>query len=120
MELMSLIGCPEFGQAWKRFCEQEAENIQRNGYYESRLIACGATTTGSADLRERAIEMHAALLTFGDDDYFNAAPLIFDGPSVTQPAVIHPGARRFSAANVHTPEIAQWAINLITIPELLC
>jgi hypothetical protein len=119
MELMSLIECPEFEQAWKRFCEQEVENVRQNGYYESRLIACVAATTGSADLRKKAIEMHAALLTFGDDDYFDAAPLVFDGPSVTQPAVIHPGARRSPAANVHTPEIAQWAINLITIPELL-
>jgi hypothetical protein len=116
-ELSSLIDCPEFTKAWNNLCEQFVINRRTNWYFEPRCTAYAANSSGRQDLEDRAIALYRGLLKFGDNDYFIATPESFDGPTVTQPARVNPGTSTFTPS-LATPEVSQWAINLITMPEL--
>jgi len=118
VELISLIDCPPFARAWGRLCEQFTQGKRANWYFEPRVTAYAANFTGSADLEARAINLYRGLLRFDGDYYFRKVPLKFDGPDVTQVAVENPGRSTFTPA-IATPEVSQWAINLISMPELL-
>jgi hypothetical protein len=112
-ELLSLVECPEFARTWNRFCEQEAENAPVTGSYLSRVVAYAAVTTGRPDLMKKTIEMYGKLIKSGDNDYIETIRLISDTTPATKPATVLPGR------TVTVPGISQWAISLITIPELL-
>ena len=118
MELISLIDCPEFTKAWNNMCEQFVLNDRTNWYYNSRITAYSAQTSGREDLKKRSLELYQGLLKFGDNDYFIEKPEIIDGPHVTKPVILNLGKSSFTPA-LATPEVSQWAINLMTIPELL-
>ncbi len=117
-ELITLIDCPEFARAWTSLCERFVAERRVNWYFEPRLTAQAAMTTGRRDLQEKAIALYRDLLKFDGQDRFLAEPIRLDGPSVAQPAWVNPGTSTFTPA-IATPEISQWAINLMTAPELL-
>jgi len=118
VELLSLIDCPPFARAWGRLCEHFTSGNRANWYFEPRVTAYAANFTGRADLEARSLDLYRRLLRFGDGDYFRAIPEHFDGPMVTQPAEENPGTSTFTPS-IATPEVSQWAINLITMPEML-
>ncbi len=116
-ELMSEIDCPEFVAAWNRLCAQFVESKRANWYFEPRVTAYTANTTGRADLETRALDLYRGLLHPDGQDYFTATPMAVDGPGVPQPALENPASNTFNKA-IAVPEVSQWAINLISMPEL--
>jgi hypothetical protein len=118
VELQALIPCPPFTQAWGRLCEQFTQGKRANWYFEPRVTAYAANFTGSAELEAKSLELYRALLKFGDSDYFRAPPVRYTGPATVQETVENPGTSTFTPA-LATPEVSQWAINLITMPVLL-
>ncbi len=116
-ELMSQIDCPEFVTAWNRMCAQFVDSKRANWYFEPRVTAYTANTTGHADLETRALDLYRNLLHPDGHDYFIANPLAVDGPGVPQPALENPATNTFNKA-LAVPEVSQWAINLISMPEL--
>jgi hypothetical protein len=116
-ELISLIHCPSFAKAWDGLCEQFASGKRSNWYFETRVTAYAANTSGRADLETRSLDLYKSLLRFRGTDYFVAAPDKYEGPSVPQLAIENKGTSTFTPA-IATPEVSQWAINLITVPEL--
>jgi hypothetical protein len=117
-ELMELIDCPGFAVAWNRLCEDFVLKHRCNWFFETRLTGYAANTTGRQDLEDKACELYRGLLKFRDGDYFLARPLVVDGPGVTQPAV-EEVARNTFTPSIATPEVSQWALNLMTTTEYL-
>jgi hypothetical protein len=117
-ELLDLISCPPFHAAWERLCVQFAGGDRANWYFAPRVAALAANATGDPALEARAAALYRHLLRFGNDDYFRAAPLRYDGPTTTQPTLENPSTSTFTPA-IAVPEVSQWAINLISMPELL-
>jgi hypothetical protein len=116
-ELLSLIDCPEFATAWYGLCEQFARAKTGNWYFQTRVTAYAANYTGDQALEDYALTQYKDLLKFKDGDYFIATPNSFDGATVMQPAKENPSSSTFAPA-IATPEVSQWAINLISAPEL--
>ncbi len=116
-ELLALIDCPEFAKAWYGLCEQFARKKSGNWYFQTRVTAYAAVSSGDQALEDYALQQYRDLLKTKDTDYFTAALQSFDGPTVTQPAKENPGASTFTPT-IATPEVSQWAINLMTTTEL--
>jgi len=117
-DLMQLIDCPEFVSAWNGLCARFVETHRVNWYYEPRLTAEVAVNTGREDLHQKALDLYRKLLVMQGQEYMMAEPEIVDGPTVSQRAVINSSALAF-ASKFAVPEVSQWGINLICMPELL-
>jgi hypothetical protein len=116
-ELISLIDCPEFAKAWYGLCEQFARKKSGNWYFQTRVTAYAANSSGDQALEDYALAQYRDLLKFNGGDYFLATPQSFDGPTVTQAAKENPGTSTFTPI-IATPEVSQWALNLMTTTEL--
>jgi hypothetical protein len=118
-EFTDLIDCPEFRKAWEHLCERFIAERRVNWYYEPRVTALAANTTGNKNLHTRAIALYRGLLHGKGHEFISATPELIDGPRVTQPSVYHASAKIIRPVNFATTEVAQWGINLITMPEIL-
>ena len=68
-------------------------------------------------LQAQTVQMYRELLRFNGADHFLATPNAINGPSVAEPYE-NAGRSSFTPA-IATPEVSQWGINLITVPELV-
>jgi hypothetical protein len=117
-ELMQLIDYPPFVDAWNRLCVQFARVNPGSGYFQTRVVAYAAMATGDPALQARAIELFRGELRFRDGEHFPAQPTIITGPTVSSDVVETPGNSSFTPAPA-VPEIAQWALNVMSAPEYL-
>ncbi|MBI0476358.1 Tat pathway signal sequence domain protein [Sphingomonas sp. MA1305] len=117
-DLVASIPCRSFVAAWDKLCVQFTEGKRANWYFEPRVDALAAVATGRVDLYRRAIDLYRGLLRFGSTDYFRAQPVAVEGPTTSQTVLENPGTSTFTPA-IATPEVAQWAINLISMPQML-
>jgi hypothetical protein len=118
MELISLIDCPEFAQAWFLQCDKNARALPGPLYSQMRLMAYAANISHDAELEKAALQKFRESLTFEGGDHFPAKLTEIEGPSVPEPVKETPGRNSFTPA-IATPETAQWALDMITTPELL-
>jgi hypothetical protein len=111
MELMQLIDCPEFAAAWNGLMEKWGRANPGPGYTKMRVTAYAANTTGDRTLRDKAKRLfQESLFVNGEDKFPAKLPLI---PTARSPRPIQENVR------ANTPDMSQWAINLITTGELL-
>ena len=118
MELMQLIDCPEFAKAWFLLMDKWAKAPGGSSYTKVRSTAYAAMVSHDPALESQTVQMYRELLKFNGADHFLATPNAINGPSVAEPALENPGRSSFTPA-IATPEVSQWGINLITVPELV-
>jgi len=118
MDLMSLIDCPEFNAAWLQLMMKWGKAPGGSSYTKIRSTAYAAMAGHDPALQTATLNLFRGLLKFNDNDYFLATPNVITGPAVPEPVFENPSRSSFKPG-LATPEVAQWAINLITAPELI-
>ncbi len=110
MDLITLIPCPEFENAWNLLCGNWATNPKWNGYTKMRVAAYTANVRHDPALKSQAWALLMASLKKDGHDQFPATPALIKGPIVPEPVLEIPG--------INTPGASQWALNAITTMEL--
>ena len=111
MELIQLIDCPEFANAWNLLCDKWARATPGPGYTKMRITAYAANVAHDTKLEEKAIgHMQDSLTVNGRERWPATVPLV-EGAAVPRPVHEFPV--------LATPDVSQWAINLITTTELI-
>lgn len=116
-DLSLLIPHPKFEYTWNRWCQLIVETNQVNHYYKPRILAKLAGFTGDKKVQEQAIQAYRDLLKCSDTNYFIGDLHLIDDPSVTQ-RVLDTSKSCNTGKNFATPEVAQWALNLMTTTVL--
>jgi hypothetical protein len=110
-DLITLIPCPEFENAWNLLCSNWATDPKWKGYTKMRVCAYTADVKHDPALRDEAWNLMLASVKENGQDRFPAAPTLIEGPTVPEPVREIPG--------FNTPGASQWALNVITTMELV-
>ena len=118
MDLMSLIDCPEFNKAWFQLMEKWGKATGGSSYTKVRSTGYAAMVSRDPALQAATLNLFRGLLKFNGNDYFLATPNVITGSAVPETVFENPSRSSFKPG-LATPEVSQWAINLITAPELM-
>ncbi len=112
VELISLIDCPSFAQAWYGLADEWGRNPKFQGYTKTRITAFAALHAHDEKLADAARELLRNLVTGTEaHGYFSQPTTKIEGPTVIEPVQ--------DEGRMDTPGVSQWALNLMTTTELL-
>ena len=111
-ELIDLIPCPPFAEAWHQLCEKWGKNPKWKGYTKMRIAAYAANQDHDATLKDEAWQLLLACLKGADSNHFISDTRVIEGPVVPERVV------ETANGKLDTPGVSQWALNLLTTTEL--
>ena len=111
IELMQLIDCPEFAKAWNYLCDKWGRATPGPGYTKMRITAYAAVVAHDPALEQEARRILEDSLTVNGKERWPSTLPVIQAPLVPRPVQEVPV--------IATPDVSQWAINLITTTELL-
>jgi hypothetical protein len=111
MELMQLIDCPEFAKAWNHLCDTWGRATPGPGHTKMRITAYAANVAHDPALEQKAQRLLEESLTVNGQERWPATLPVIQGAPVPRPVQ--------EVAVIATPDVSQWAIDLITTTELL-
>jgi hypothetical protein len=109
-EMMELIECPEFVQAWNIVMEKWAREPGSAGITKPGIVAYAASISRDPALGSKAWQLLRDSIQPHGQDRFPATPAVIDGPEIAE--------RVEEIPHLDTPSTAQWALNIITGMEL--
>jgi hypothetical protein len=111
-ELVALIDCPSFAEAWHRLCDKWGKDPKWKGYTKMRISAYAANMDHDANLKNQAWQLLEASVNGADNNHFAAESHVIEGPDVPE------RVEETANGKLDTPGTSQWALNLLTTTEL--
>jgi hypothetical protein len=112
-ELISLIPCPPFAEAWHQLCDKWGKNPKWKGYTKMRMTAYAANLDHDVNLKNEAWQLlQASLKGPTGGDHFPTPLTVIEGPIVPE------RVEEMGTGKIDTPGTSQWALNAITTTEL--
>ena len=109
MDLIKLIPCPSFDDAWNALMTKWATDPGMKGYTKMRICGYVANLKHDEGLKNQAWDLLKESVADNGRNPIPKNPVLIQGPAVPEPVE--------EVVGINTPGVSQWAINVITTME---